>query len=51
MTNQVSEVVAWVGLVVLLEVRDGESDVQIPDVLYGHHFVVLLWGETQNGSK
>lgn len=42
MSNQVAQIMAWVALVVLLQVWDGEGDVQISDVLYGHHLVKLL---------
>ena len=33
----------WVGLVVLLQVGDGERHVQVPDVLDGDDFVELLF--------
>lgn len=33
---------SWVGLVVLLKVRDGEGHIQVPDVLNRHHLVELL---------
>ena len=43
MANQMAQIVSRVGLVVLLQVRDGEGHVQVPDVLDGDYFVELLF--------
>jgi hypothetical protein len=42
MAYQVAQIVAWVGLVVLLQVWDRERHIQVPNVLDRHHFVELL---------
>ena len=47
MANQVSQIVPWVGLVVLLQIRDGEGHVQVPDVLDGDYFVELLFWKSK----
>lgn len=39
-----SQVMSWVGLVVLLKVWDGEGHIQVPDVFNRNHLVELLWG-------
>lgn len=39
-----SQIVSWVGLVVLLKVWDGEGHVQVPDVFHRHHLIELLSG-------
>lgn len=39
---------SWVRLVVLLEVRDRESHIEVPDVLDWHHFVELLLQTTKS---
>lgn len=51
MTNQVSQIMSWVRLVVLLKVWDGERHVQVPDVLNWHHLVELLWLRQQGKTK
>lgn len=43
MANQMAQIVSWVGLVELLQVRDGESHVKVPDVLDGYYTVELLF--------
>lgn len=42
MADQVAQVVARVGLEVLLQVGDGKGDIKVPDVLYGDNFIKLL---------
>lgn len=42
MANQVSQIMSRVRFVILLQVWDGESHVQVPDVLHRHHLVELL---------
>lgn len=43
-TNQMSQIMSWVGFVILLKVWDGEGHIQVPDVFHGHHLIELLCG-------
>lgn len=47
MTNEVTKVVPRVGLVILLQVGDGESDIKVPNILYGDNFIKLLERERE----
>lgn len=48
MAYQMSQIMSRVRFVILLKVWDGESHVQVPDVLHRHHLVELLCGGKAN---
>lgn len=45
MTNQMSQIMSRVRLVVFLEIWDWESHVEVPNIFNGHHLVKLLQGK------
>lgn len=48
MTNQVPKIMSRIRFVVFLEIWDGESHIEVPNIFNGHHLVKLLWGEKSN---
>lgn len=44
MTDQMPKIMSWIGFVVFLEIWDGESHVEVPNIFNGHHLVKLLQG-------
>lgn len=47
MTNQMSKIMSWIRFVVFLEIWDGESHVEVPNIFNGHHLVKLLRGKSK----